>query len=75
MKQNKESPKGIRGEKLRHGKFERENLVSTNEAQASPKKGGGRNQVPGRVGVPFWHSKPVTNAPKRQRRHQGHVIG
>ena len=55
------------------------NLVSTIGAQASPKKGG-RNQVSGRVSVPYWLATPVANAPWKplgegQARYKGLEIG
>ena len=72
-------PRGIRGEKSRHGKFEEFVL---NNWSISKSQNGGRNQVSGRVSVPCWHATPVANAPWKpliigegQARYQGHEIG
>ena len=55
--------RGIQGEKSSKDMESSRNLVSTIGAQVSPKKGGGRNQVSGRVSVPCWLATPVANAP------------
>ena len=56
-------PKGFLGEKSSKDMASSINLVSTIGVQASPKMGG-RNQVSGRVSVPFLHAKPVANTPR-----------
>ena len=63
-RQNRESTKGIRGEKSSKDKARLMNLVSTMRTQASPKMGGGgRNQESWRVSVSCWHAKTIANAP------------
>ena len=58
------APRGIRGDRSSKDMASSRNLVSTIGAQASPKMGGGgRNQVSGRVSVPYWYATPVANAP------------
>ena len=74
-------PRGIRGEKSSKDMTSSRNLDSTIGAQASPTMVG-RNQVTGRVSVPFWHATPDANAPWKpliigegQVWYQGHEIG
>ena len=55
-------PRGIQGGKSSKDMASSRNLVSTIGAQASPKKGG-RNQVSGRVSIPWCLATHVTNAP------------
>ena len=62
IEQNRESTKGIRGEKLSKDMASSRNLVST-ILSISKSQNGGRNQVSGRVSVPCWHATPVANAP------------
>ena len=56
-------PRGSQGEKSRKI-WQVEQIWSVQlEHKQVPKRGGGRNQMSGRVNVPSWHATPVANAP------------